>query len=116
MRASYIHRYVALALKARFCLYEGTMRKYHAVDPSTGRAWTKDESRFYLGECVKACEAIMGDGVYKLTDDPAKRQTQYRDMFTNADACGVYTDEFIWARDYDIDLTHWLHCGLCFWS
>ena len=104
MRASYIHRYVALALKARFCLYEGTMRKYHAVDPSTGRAWTKDESRFYLGECVKACEAIMGDGVYKLTDDPAKRQTQYRDMFTNADACGVYTDEFIWARDYDIDL------------
>ena len=104
VRASYIHRYVALALKARFCLYEGTMRKYHAVDPSTGRAWTKDESRFYLGECVKACEAIMGDGVYKLTDDPAKRQTQYRDMFTNADACGVYTDEFIWARDYDIDL------------
>ena len=62
VRASYIHRYVALALKARFCLYEGTMRKYHAVDPSTGRAWTKDESRFYLGECVKACEAIMGDG------------------------------------------------------
>ena len=38
VRASYIHRYVALALKARFCLYEGTMRKYHAVDPSTGRA------------------------------------------------------------------------------
>lgn len=37
VRASYIHRYVALALKARFCLYEGTMRKYHAVDPSTGR-------------------------------------------------------------------------------
>ena len=62
VRASYIHRYVALALKARFCLYEGTMRKYHAVDPSTGRAWTKDESRFYLGECVKACEEIMGDG------------------------------------------------------
>ena len=99
-----ISRWTALALKSRFCLYEGTMRKYHAVDPSTGRAWTKDESRFYLGECVKACEAIMGDGVYKLTDDPAKRQTQYRDMFTNADACGVYTDEFIWARDYDIDL------------
>ena len=41
VRASYIHRYVALALKARFCLYEGTMRKYHAVDPSTGRAWTR---------------------------------------------------------------------------
>ena len=104
VRASYIHRYVALALKARFCLYEGTMRKYHTVDPSTGKAWTKDESAFYLDQCVKACEAIMKDGPYKLTDNASKRQTQYRDMFTNADACGVYTNEFIWARDYDIDL------------
>ena len=51
------------------------------------RAWTKDESRFYLGECVKACEAIMGDGVYKLTDDPAKRQTQYRDCLLYTSRC-----------------------------
>ena len=63
-QASYIHRYVALALKARFCLYEGTMRKYHTLDPSTGRPWQSDESAMYLGECVKACEAIIGDGVY----------------------------------------------------
>ena len=62
-QASYIHRYVALALKARFCLYEGTMRKYHTLDPSTGRPWQSDESAMYLGECVKACEAIIGDGV-----------------------------------------------------
>ena len=104
VRASYIHRYVALALKARFCLYEGTMRKYHTVDPSTGKPWQSNESEKYLRECVAACEEIMSAGVYKLTDNPVKRQTQYRDMFTNADACGVYTDEFIWARDYDIDL------------
>ena len=102
--ASYIHRYVALALKARFCLYEGTMRKYHAVDPVDRTGVDEGREPFYLGECVKACEEIIGDGVYQLTDDPAKRRTQYRVMFTNADACGVYTDEFIWARDYDIDL------------
>lgn len=104
VRAGYIHRYVALALKARFCLYEGTMRKYHAVDPSTGKAWTADESAFYLDECAKACEQIMASGVYHLTDNVAKRQTQYRDMFTCDDGCGTYTNEFIWARDYDIDL------------
>ena len=80
-QASYIHRYVALALKARFCLYEGTMRKYHTLDPSTGRPWQSDESAMYLGECVKACEAIIGDGVYHLTDNAADRRTQYRAMF-----------------------------------
>lgn len=104
VRASYIHKYVALALKARFCLYEGTMRKYHVNDPSTGKPWTKDESRMYLEECVKACEEIINSGVYSLTDNPSARKTQYRDMFINADACGTYTNEFIWARDYDIDL------------
>ena len=103
VRASYIHRYVALALKARFCLYEGTTRKYHSVDPSTGLAWTGDESGFYIRECVKACEEIMASGGYTLTDDTANRKTQYRDMFTHADACVAYVNEFIWARDYDID-------------
>jgi hypothetical protein len=104
IRASYIHRYVALALKARFCLYEGTMRKYHSVDPSTGKAWMNDEAEYYLRECVNACEEIISSGVYSLVDNPSQRKTQYRDLFTNDDACGVYTNEFIWARDYDIDL------------
>lgn len=105
VRASFIHKYVALAIKARFCLYEGTMRKYHSVDPSTGVAWKSDESKMYLKECVSACEEIMKSGVYSLTDDKKARQTQYRDMFTNDDACGVYANEFIWARDYSVELS-----------
>lgn len=103
-RASFIHKYVALALKARFCLYEGTYRKYHNVDPSTGQAWIKDESETYLNECVKACDEIMNSKVYSLTDDASKRTTQYRDMFINPDGCATYTNEFIWARDYDLEL------------
>jgi len=103
VKSSYIHRYVALALKARFCLYEGTYRKYHSVDPSTNEAWTTNESEMYLGECISSCEEIMSSGIYSLTDDPSKRQTQYRDMFTDADGAGNYGNEFIWARDYDID-------------
>lgn len=43
-----ITRNVALAFKARCCLYEGTFRKYHANDPSTGKPWTADESEMYL--------------------------------------------------------------------
>ena len=50
-----ITRYVALALKARICLYEGTFRKYHANDPSTGKPWTADEAETYLRAAVSAC-------------------------------------------------------------
>ena len=110
-QASYIHRYVALALKARFCLYEGTMRKYHTLDPSTGRPWQSDESAMYLGECVKACEAIIGDGVYHLTDNAADRRTQYRAMFIESNATTAYANEIIWARNYDSELnvTHYMN-------
>lgn len=104
VKASLIHKYVALGLKARFCLFEGTMRKYHAVDPSTGKAWTKDESRMYLDECVSACEEIMASGIYSLVDVPSARKTQYREMFTAADGCSSYASEWIWARDYDVAL------------
>lgn len=102
-RASYIHRYVALAMKARFALYEGTFRKYHTVDPSTAKPWTKDESELYLREAVKAAEEIMNSGLYALHDNAGNRKSQYREMFTHTDGAGAYTSEFIWVRDYDID-------------
>lgn len=104
IRSTNINKYVALGIKARFCLYEGTYRKYHETDPSKGTPWTaeeKEDGNMYLRECIKACEEIMESKLYFLTDNSSKRQTQYRDMFTNADACAAYTNEFIWARDYD---------------
>ncbi len=103
-KSSFIHRYVALAMKARFALYEGTMRKYHPVDPSTDKPWTQNESEKYLRECIDACEEIISSGIYSLYDDPAKRNSQYREMFTHEDGAGTYTREFIWARDYDLAL------------
>ena len=57
-----ITRNVALAFKARCCLYEGTFRKYHATDPSTGEPWTSDEAEKYLRACVEACETLGGEG------------------------------------------------------
>ena len=34
-----INKWVVLAFKSRVCLYEGTFRKYHSVNPSTNAAW-----------------------------------------------------------------------------
>ena len=107
-RATKISRYAALGLKARFCLFEGTMRKYHQNDPSTGKPWTKDESEMYLKECISACEDIMQNGGFSLTDNPAERQTQYRAFFTAADMCGTYANELLLARDYNAELSVYL--------
>ena len=107
VRSTLVNKYVALAMKARFCLFEGTYRKYHTNDPSTGKAWTseeKSEGTMYLNECIKACEAIMNSKVYSLIDDASKRQTQYRGMFIDKDGCSVFTKEWIWAVDCDENL------------
>lgn len=103
-RAGYVNKYVALAMKSRFCLYEGSFRTYHQNDPSTAKPWKTDEAKMYLDECAKACEAIMTSNQFSLTDVPANRKTQYRDMFTCEDACSQYINEIIWARDYDLAL------------
>jgi len=98
VRASMVNKYVALAMKARFCLYEGTYRKYHSVNHSTNKPWASEESTMYLEECAKACKEIMDSKIYSLSK-------QYRDMFINEDACSVYAaNEFIFARDYDLAL------------
>lgn len=34
-----VNKWVALAFKSRVCLFEGTYRKYHDVNPSTNRPW-----------------------------------------------------------------------------
>lgn len=96
-----ITRYVALALKARICLYEGTFRKYHANDPSTGKPWTTDEAETYLRAAVSACNELMTSKKYSLVSDPANVSTQYRKLFTSE---SVFTQEVIWARVYNAEL------------
>ena len=83
----------ALALKANFCLFEGTFRKYHGITLD-GHDW-----KYYLEQCVDACEKLMsGDyGKYKLynTGNP---NDDYRNMFAAQDA---NKDEYILAVKYD---------------
>lgn len=94
-----INGYIANAFKARVCLYEGTYRKYHSVDPSTQKAWTNEyeTSGDFLRECVEACEFVMNSNAYHIVNNADEVDTQYRDIFTTED---VDYSEILWAREY----------------
>ena len=97
-----VNKYTALALKAQFCLYEGTYRKYHAGQ-STLKTLPADaaDAEFYLREAADAAKQIMDSGKYSLytTGKPA---TDYRDMFVqeNSDS----NKEYILSLKFDYGL------------
>lgn len=96
-----VSRYAALALKSRICLFEGTYRKYHAVNPSTNQPWQESEaSRKYLLACVEASEELMNSGEYSLVNT-GKPATDYRSLFQSEKP---NTAEVIMAREYSADL------------
>lgn len=104
-------RWKALAYKARFCLYEGTYRKYHAVNPSTGMPWSADESAFYLQECVNACETIIKEGPFRLNEAVSK--TNYRALFNSET---VNRSEVIWEREYSKELNFGHSVNWNYWN
>jgi hypothetical protein len=73
---SLVTKYVAYALKARVCLFEGTFRKYHPEFNLQGSA-----NRF-LDLAVTASKAVMDANIYSIytTGGPGK---SYRTVFTN---------------------------------
>jgi hypothetical protein len=58
---TWVHKYVALAELSRFCLYEGTYRKYHSELGLTSVA-----NRF-LQRAVTASEEIINSGLFDIT-------------------------------------------------
>ena len=69
-----IHKYVALALLSRFCLFEGTYRKYH---PELNLASTANR---FLERAVSASEEIMNSQVFEITgisNDAPDLATEY---------------------------------------
>ena len=65
-----VNKWAALALKAEFCLYEGTFRKYHAghVTLSTLPADATPYSE-YLDMAAAAAKEVMDCGLYSLAPD-----------------------------------------------
>ena len=92
---SQINRWVALAFKARVCLYEGTYRKDHTelgLEASAGK---------WLREAVSACETLMNESPYSLVHSPASLKTQYRKLFTSQE---IDYQEVILANEFSEDL------------
>lgn len=89
-----INGYIANAFKARVCLWEGTYRKYHKTDPSTGQPWTGEygSAEDYLQSCVSAASIIMNSGVYAV-----RTSTSYSNLFLSGN---IVYDEILWARQY----------------
>jgi hypothetical protein len=73
---SLVTRYVAYALKARICLFEGTFRKYHPELnlQSTAATW--------LNEAATAAKYIMDNGGYSIYTTGGAGKS-YRTVFTN---------------------------------
>lgn len=91
-------KWAALALKSRFCLFEGTYRKYHEGDITL---WTLPASAkpasYYLELAADAAGKLMDLGPHKLysTGHP---DYDYQNLFSNYDEDA---GEFILAIDYD---------------
>lgn len=103
-----INRWVALAFKSRVCLYEGTFRKYHSVNPSTNQPWNNQygTSEDFLKEAADAANLLITEGPFSLvTGSP---ETLYENIWRNTDVLAT-CPEAIWTAEYDIgelNVTH----------
>ena len=90
-----VNRSAALALKARFCLYEGTYRKYHAL------SLEGNDYSYYLEQAARAAEELIDGGEYQLysTGHP---EEDYLTLFASEDA---NPDEYILAIKFDYGMS-----------
>lgn len=96
-RLNEVTKWTALALKSRFCLFEGTFRKYHGID-----GWEK-----FLDESISASEALITGKKYTIYKGAGK-EIAYRDLFASIDA---EPTEVITARGYSAELQIFHHCN-----
>lgn len=88
-----VNKYAALAFKAQACLYEGTYRKYHSANTSTGKPWSTEyeSSTQLLSMAAAAAKEVMDCGLYSLAPD-------YLTLFAQPDAD---RNEFILAMKFE---------------
>lgn len=84
-----ITKWTSLALKSRFCLFEGTYRKYHNI-----AGYEK-----FLNECVLASEELMTSGKYSI-DASGGNASAYRDLFVQPNTQDANNKEVINAETY----------------
>lgn len=93
----YINKYTALALASRIFLYEGSYRKYHSVNPSTGKPWTGEyeSANDFFELAMKYAGELMESGAFSL-------HSNYRELFTSKT---LPSDEVIWGRNCSEELS-----------
>jgi hypothetical protein len=92
-----VTKWTALALKSRFCLFEGTFRKYQGLS-----GWEK-----FIDESISASEALIQGNQYSIYTGGGK-DVAYRDLFAGINA---NTDEVITARGYNAELQIFHNCN-----
>ena len=90
-----ITKWTALALKSRFCLFEGTFRKYHKIDGY------EHDWKWYLEQAAAAAEEFISNSGYGLYTESGAKEA-YRDLFVSEEAQGI---EVVLARDYSRSLS-----------
>lgn len=104
--SSTITKWVALALKSRVCLFEGTFRKYHAELNLT------ETANAFLNNSLDASSQIISSGSYKL-HNTGKPASDYRDLFTTE---APWSEEVILAVTYSNSLKLWSQLNQYFTS
>lgn len=107
-----VNKYTAMFLKAQFCLFEGTFRKYHSspapfADSYKAADGTTHDADWYLQQAADAADQLISSNKYKLysTGKPAQ---DYLTLFNQNDA---NVDEIILAVNYDQALKIKHDCG-----
>ena len=107
-----VNKYTAMMVKAQFCLFEGTFRKYHGApapfeNSYTAADGTTHDYQYYLDQAAEAAKMLMDSGAYKLYST-GKKNSDYLTLFNSSNA---NTDEIILAVNYDRDLKIKHDCG-----
>ena len=107
-----VNKYTAMALKAQFCLFEGTFRKYHTAPAPFETSYTAADGsthdyKYYLQLAVDAAQMLMGSNAYKIYST-GKPNSDYLTLFNADNANG---DEIILAVNFDRLLKIKHDCG-----
>ena len=94
-----VTKWTALALKSRFCLFEGTFRKYHSITQY------ENDADYYLDLAAKASLTFINDSGYSIDKSAGDPKNNYRKLFSTMNATST---EVILAKDYNsaYDLVH----------
>lgn len=95
-----VHKDVALTLKSRVALYEGTWEKYHKLknDPFFAKEVTDAKIRDYFSQAKAAASAVMGSGRWAISST-GKPLSDYGNLFTNKNL-SADREVLLW-RKYD---------------